>query len=71
MHLVAAVSPDLVEKVHAGKLAGAVAEKVGGRGGGKAEFAQAGGKDTEELPRALDAVADLVRAQIGAAGGLE
>ncbi|MFQ5525596.1 MAG: alanine--tRNA ligase [Thermoanaerobaculia bacterium] len=66
VHLVAAVSPDLVDRVHAGKLAGSIAAKVGGRGGGKPDFAQAGGKHTEELPRALESVAELVHEQLTA-----
>ena len=68
VHLVAAVSADLVRRVHAGKLAGSIATRVGGRGGGKADFAQAGGKDTEALPQALEAVPELVREQLAAAG---
>ncbi len=69
VHLVAAVSADLVDRVHAGKLAGAIAAKVGGHGGGKAEFAQAGGKQPDELPKALESVPDLVREQLVSAGG--
>ncbi|MCP4202903.1 MAG: alanine--tRNA ligase [bacterium] len=68
VHLVAAVSQDLVERVHAGKLAGAIAAKVGGRGGGRAEFAQAGGKDPDELPKALESVPELVREQLLSVG---
>jgi alanyl-tRNA synthetase len=35
---------------------------VGGSGGGRADFAQAGGKDPDHLPDALAAVAEAVRA---------
>ncbi|MBN1334517.1 MAG: alanine--tRNA ligase [Deltaproteobacteria bacterium] len=42
--------------VHAGDLARAVAARVGGGGGGRPDMAQAGGKDTEALPEALDMV---------------
>ncbi len=39
-----------------GKLAGAVAQAVGGKGGGRPDLAEAGGKDASALPAALDAV---------------
>ncbi len=54
--IVAAVTKDLTGKVHAGKLAGAVAQAVGGKGGGRPDLAEAGGKDASALPAALDAV---------------
>ncbi|MBM3797725.1 MAG: alanine--tRNA ligase [Acidobacteria bacterium] len=54
--IVAAVSKDLTGKVHAGKLAGAVATAVGGKGGGRPDMAEAGGKDAAALPGALEAV---------------
>jgi len=63
--LVAAVTPDLAERgLHAGRLAGEVAKAVGGGGGGRPDFAQAGGKNPEALPEALARVPDLVRAQL-------
>jgi alanyl-tRNA synthetase len=59
--LVVAVTQDLVDKkVHAGKLAGAAARKMGGGGGGRPNMAQAGGKQAENLPEALSSVPDLV-----------
>ncbi len=54
--IIAAVTKDLTAKVHAGKLAGAVAQAVGGKGGGRPDLAEAGGKDASALPAALDAV---------------
>ena len=54
--IVSAVTKDLTAKVHAGKLAGAVAQAVGGKGGGRADLAEAGGKDPAALPGALDKV---------------
>jgi len=53
---ISAVTKDLTAKVHAGKLAGAVAQAVGGKGGGRPDLAEAGGKDASALPAALDAV---------------
>ena len=54
--IVSAVTKDLTQKVHAGKLAGAVAQAVGGKGGGRPDLAEAGGKDAAALPAALDQV---------------
>ncbi len=59
--LVAGVSADLVAKLKAGDIAGAVAAQVGGRGGGRADFAQAGGTQPENLAAALAGVESLVR----------
>jgi alanyl-tRNA synthetase len=54
--IVTAVTKDLTAKVHAGKLAGTVAQAVGGKGGGRPDMAEAGGKDAAALPGALSAV---------------
>ncbi len=62
--LVAAVSQDLKARVHAGELARQIAALVDGSGGGRPDFAQAGGKAPEKLPAALEAVADLVRQEL-------
>ena len=43
--IVSAVTKDLTAKVHAGKLVGAVAQAVGGKGGGRPDMAEGGGKD--------------------------
>ncbi len=57
----AAVTSDLVAKgYHAGKIVREVAEVTGGRGGGKAQFAQAGGKLKDKLDEALRLVKSLV-----------
>ena len=59
--LVAAVSKDLTNKgYHAGKIIKQVASIVGGGGGGRADFAQAGGKKPAKLNDALNAVPDIV-----------
>jgi len=54
--IVSAVTKDLTQKVHAGKLAGSVAQAVGGKGGGRPDLAEAGGKDAAALPAALERV---------------
>ena len=58
--LVAVVSPDLQKRLHAGKIIKKVAEMVGGSGGGRPDFAQAGGKDSEKLEEALQSVYNIV-----------
>src|SRR6185312_2613063 len=63
--LVAAVSKDLTGRVRAGDLVKALSAIVGGGGGGRPDFAQAGGKDPEKLPEALAAVGEAVREQLG------
>jgi alanyl-tRNA synthetase len=59
--LVAGVSADLLSRMKAGEIAGAVAAQVGGKGGGRADFAQAGGSQPENLGKALAGVESLVR----------
>jgi alanyl-tRNA synthetase len=54
--IISAVTKDLTAKVHAGKLASAVALAVGGKGGGRPDMAEAGGKNPGALDAALEAV---------------
>jgi alanyl-tRNA synthetase len=58
--LVAAVTKDLTPRLHAGKIVQALAERVGGSGGGRADLAEAGGKDTSGLENAIAHVYDLL-----------
>jgi alanyl-tRNA synthetase len=58
--LIVAVTPDLVAKVKAGDIIRQVAPIIGGSGGGRPDFAQAGGKDATKLGEALDRVATLI-----------
>jgi alanyl-tRNA synthetase len=54
--IVTAITKDLTAKVHAGKLAGALAQAVGGKGGGRPDMAEGGGKDAAALDGALETV---------------
>jgi alanyl-tRNA synthetase len=63
--LVAGVTPDQTGRVKAGELVGAIAAQIGGRGGGRPDFAQAGGSNPAALDGALASVPELVRAKLG------
>ena len=54
--LIAGVTADLTGRVKAGELVNHVAQQVGGKGGGRADMAQAGGTDPSKLPQALESV---------------
>ncbi|MDR5892127.1 alanine--tRNA ligase [Halomonas mongoliensis] len=54
--LIAGVTDDLTGRVKAGELVNHVAGQVGGKGGGRADMAQAGGSDVAALPGALESV---------------
>jgi len=63
--LVAGVTSDQTARVKAGELVGAIAAQIGGRGGGRPDFAQAGGNNPAALDAALASVHDLVRTKLG------
>ena len=58
--LIVGVTMDLTSRVQAGKVVGAVAQKVGGKGGGRPDLAEAGGKDAGALDAALDGAYSVV-----------
>ena len=58
--LLAAVTKDLLGTYHAGNIIKALAPLVGGGGGGRPDFAQAGGKDPSRIDAALAAAFELV-----------
>ena len=60
VQLAAGVTADSVGKVKAGELVNFVAQQVGGKGGGKADMAMAGGTDASRLPQALASVQGFV-----------
>ncbi len=64
--LLTLVTPDLVQQgYHAGQLVKALAQLVGGGGGGRPEMAQAGGRDAGKLDEALAQVPALLKEQGG------
>ena len=62
VQLAAGVTRDSTSRVHAGELVGFVAQQVGGKGGGKADMAMAGGNDASRLGDALASVRGWVEA---------
>ncbi len=63
--LVAAATKDVAgRRVHAGRIVRSVAQLVGGRGGGRPDIAEAGGKNPQALPDALEKVFGIVKHQL-------
>jgi alanyl-tRNA synthetase len=54
----------VIDRVKAGELVNHVASQVGGKGGGKADMAMAGGSDASALPQALASVRAWVEAKL-------
>ncbi|MDE2354109.1 MAG: alanine--tRNA ligase, partial [Betaproteobacteria bacterium] len=61
VNLVAGVTPDLTGRFKANELANFVAQQVGGKGGGRADMAQAGGTEAGRLAEALASVSGWVK----------
>jgi len=64
VNLIAGVTDNLTDRVKAGDLIGFVAAQVGGRGGGRADMAQAGGTEPASLPDAMKSVAAWLEEQL-------
>ncbi len=58
--LIAAVTKDLTPRIHAGKIIQEIARLVGGSGGGRPDLAEAGGKDTSAVKKALSHIYPLL-----------
>jgi alanyl-tRNA synthetase len=58
--LIVGVTKDLTSRIQAGKVIAPLAQKVGGKGGGRPDLAEAGGKDAAALDAALDSVFGVV-----------
>jgi alanyl-tRNA synthetase len=64
VRLAAGVTKDNTDKIRAGDLIKPVAEQVGGKGGGRPDFAQAGGNNVDALDAALESVSGWVAEQL-------
>lgn len=64
VRLVVGVTQDLTDRFKAGELVNHVATQIGGKGGGRPDFAQAGGNDAGQLGSALESVKTWVRERI-------
>jgi alanyl-tRNA synthetase len=63
--LIVGVTKDLTSRLQAGKVIGPVAQKVGGKGGGRPDLAEAGGKDAAALDSALAEAYTVVELLLG------
>ncbi|MGA7079705.1 MAG: alanine--tRNA ligase [Terriglobales bacterium] len=63
--LIVGVTKDLTARIQAGKVIGPVAQKVGGKGGGRPDLAEAGGKDAAALDSALSEAYSVVESLLG------
>ncbi len=63
--LIVGVTKDLTSRIQAGKVIGPVARKVGGKGGGRPDLAEAGGKDAAALDAALSEAYSVVESLLG------
>ncbi|MGA9932791.1 MAG: alanine--tRNA ligase, partial [Terriglobales bacterium] len=63
--LIVGVTKDLISRVPAGKVIGPVAQRVGGKGGGRPDLAEAGGKDAAALDSALSEAYSVVESLLG------
>jgi alanyl-tRNA synthetase len=63
--LIVGVTKDLTSRIQAGKIIGPVARKVGGKGGGRPDLAEAGGKDAAALDAALVEAYSVVESLLG------
>jgi alanyl-tRNA synthetase len=63
--LIVGVTKDLTSRVQAGKIVGLLAAKVGGKGGGRPDLAEAGGSDVGSLDAALSSAGDVVGGLLG------
>ncbi|MGA3088703.1 MAG: alanine--tRNA ligase [Terriglobales bacterium] len=63
--LIVGVTKDLTSRIQAGRIIGPIAQKVGGKGGGRPDLAEAGGKDRSALDAALSEAYSVVESLLG------
>ncbi|WGE53650.1 alanine--tRNA ligase [Actinobacillus equuli] len=64
VNLIVGVTKDLSSKVNAGELVGAMAQQVGGKGGGRADMAMAGASEPQHLDSALQFAQEWIQAKL-------
>ncbi len=62
--IIGGVTKDLTHKLEAGKLVSQVANQLGGKGGGRADMAQAGGTDINAVPHVLNEILTFIKAEL-------
>jgi len=65
VQLIVGVTKSLTTTIHAGQLVNFIASKMGGKGGGRPDMAQAGGTQPELLPQALESVYPWIEEKLG------
>lgn len=68
VQMVVSVTPDLVDRLKAGRIVKDIAPIIGGGGGGRPDFAEAGGRQPEKIDEMLDASEVVIRKLLGAPG---
>ena len=62
--LAVGVTKDLTDQIRAGDLIKSIAATVGGKGGGRPDFAQAGGPEQDKIDQALKLALDLIKKEL-------
>jgi alanyl-tRNA synthetase len=65
VHIVVSVTPDLTKRLKAGQIVKELAPIVGGGGGGRPDFAEAGGKQPEKIDEMLEAAKGVIEKMVG------
>jgi alanyl-tRNA synthetase len=65
VQVVVAVTPDLTPRIKAGQIVKEIAPIVGGGGGGRPDFAEAGGKQPEKIDEMLEATKTVIERLLG------
>lgn len=64
VNLIVGVTSDITTKINAGELVGKMAQEVGGKGGGRADMAMAGGSEPQHIAKALDLAVNWIQAKL-------